>query len=551
MNDIQMTKQDRNDEGIFKFLEEGLEIFEASSSFVTDMKIIIYNDERLKQHAIEYKWVSFIETIINQEIEKYSGEPNRLIDTLMPHIVSASRESPVLADLLKQEKIDILKEVNFFREFSEILNDPAKLRVNIEILSEKIEIIGDTKLREKIKKRLILIKRALDEINVLISHTEDLNNWNMYFHQNTGFFAERIKAYFKGYVDNKVQLTGLDNFNDSKLKNNVYGSTEIKKLIYLTQFTYQAESQLRYIDSLIGFLQRDIEGENWVRNTSTALFVNNIEKHATAFEKSFRNPHFSRVMLRNKSVIEEQPFKWIELLNKMRAVIEATNKSKISTIDYAKNFLVSAFANRQTELRNSVLILVSQLNQIIMSADISKDLVNHLITGLKRVKRSIKKLWDKRRERFYVIHEKIDSLHEKILPDVQRYSAIIDMSKESDSMIAALRSILEFGRRKNQVIQKLPQTKYPISNLLYADFAGARMRDNYYDYIKLEDILIKKQTARQTLDVSSIKHSFDLLTRYVYYLLSWVESIKIQISENKIPNLKQNLIKFRGEHYGR
>jgi len=526
-----------------RFLRESAEILDLAEKTLIDADAVINNEERLQAYAHEYTLLNAIEGLK----KKMEANPDNLDDAVQDIgnlLRKLQEENPQLAQLVSNERIQILQEIKYLQQISALLKEPDKVRLNIDLLLSYIEKLQNADIKKRVKARLALIRRYTDETKALTEDEGEIKLWNYQTHLDISFYTGKVNSYFSGLENKK----GLDYFGDTVLRQQVYYSKEIKRLFYIVGFTYKADEQLRYISSLISFLQQDISGDVWIRNVATSKFVANVDKHAAAFQKSFGNKYFAEVMLRNRAVLGEQPFKWIDLLTKMKEVIEGMMPRKNAAIENAKNFLIAAFANRREQLGKSITILVAQLQTILKEFETAKDIIDLINKSIKRLRRIMNRLWRERKNKFNRAKREINAaaLKEKITSLAQR----TDISKDSDDRIGRIKVFRSFQIHMKIITSKETISEDDLSPLFQFDFDVTKMKQLAEDVFALEDKIKGKNILLRDGLVQMKENIQNFLTKFIL-LLQWLVAIRLSIPTIEISTIRSRVEKFRGDYYGR
>ncbi len=525
-----------------RFLRESSEMIDLAERTLIDVDFIVNDDNRLQAYAHEYAVLVIIERI-KKKIEANPSNFDEAMADFEGLLKRLQEENPQLAKLVSNEKIQILQEVKYFQQISAILQEPDKARSNIDLLLSYTEKLQNADVKKRIKTRLALIKRYADEIKALAEDEREIRLWNYQSHQDISFYTERVDSYFRS----SEGWQGLDDFGDNMLRQQVYNGKEIKRLFYIAGFTYKTDEQLRYISSLISFLQQDISGDVWIRNVATSKFVANVDKHAAAFQKSFGNKYFAQVMLRNKGVLGEQPFKWINLLTKMKETIEGMMPRKNAAIEDAKNFLIATFTNRREQLGKSITTLLIQLETILKEFETAKDIIDLINKSIKRLRRIVNRLWKERKNKFNRAKRELnpEALKEKMIALAQR----TDISKDSDDRIARIKAYRIFQIHIKMLGTRKTISENDLSPIFMIDFDLARMKELAEGVFVLENKIKGKNTLLRDESIQLKEDIKKFLTKFAL-VLQWIVIIRLRIPTIQMNIVRSRLEKFRGDYYG-
>ncbi len=461
---------------------------------------------------------------------------------LTQHIRFIEKYDKNLAQLISNYGPYKKKEKEVLNFLFETIKDQSKLLANIDILLENAEKIEDRELKSKIKNRLILIQRYFNEVSALNHDIEDINYWGSHVHYDISFFTDRIQTYFKGGItEDRYQFTALNSFNDESLKKTVLESKEVRIIYYLAQYTRNIDAQLNFISDKISFLQTDIEGRIWVRNIATKEFYNNIDEYADKFRAEFKNNPFADLLNANKSKIVEQPFAWIDLLSKMKSLLEQLMSKKISAIDNAENFILYNFRKRAGELEAAIQRLALQLNEILLKGireteDIN--LIREIDKGINRLEITINRFWKRRKKKFKYLKNKI--------PKVNEFLEKIDLIPEADKVAQSSKSFVQFSDHSNKVIssiKNLSSREIPLILKLAYDYA--RMGDIAVSLNLLEKVIKEKDNSVKSYNFNEIKNS---LKELIALYMQFINFVRLTI-DIKIDSIVEKLYKFERDYY--
>ncbi|MBI2647198.1 hypothetical protein HYW99_01865 [Candidatus Woesearchaeota archaeon] len=525
-----------------RFLRESAEILDLAEETLIDADAVINNDKRLQAYAHEHNLLNTIESL-KKKIEDSPDNLDKAVQDIENLLRKLQEENPQLAQLVSNERIQILQEIKYLQQISTLLKEPDKAILNIDILLSYTEKLQNAYIKKRIKARLALIKKHQDEIKVLTEDEEDIKLWNYQTHFDISFYTGKVNSYFNGLEDKQ----GLDYFGGTVLRQQVYNSKEIKRLFYIIGFTYKADEQLIYISSLISFLQQDISGGVWIRNITTKKFVANVDDYATTFQESFGNKFFADILIRNKAILGEQPFKWIKLLTKMEEVIEGIMQRKNVVIENAKNFLIATFANRREQLNKSIAIMVAQLQTILKEFETEKDIIDLIKISIKRLKRVVNRLWKERKNKFNKAKREINvaALREKIVSLTQR----TDIIKESNDMIVRIKAFRDFQIYMKNITSKGTISEDDLTPLFLTDYGFAKMKQLAEEVFALEDKIKGKNILLQYESVQLKEDLRNFLSKFTL-LLQWLVAIRLMVPVVEINTIRSRLEKFRGDYYG-
>ena len=528
------------------FIEASAELLLQLGVLWYKFNLIINNDGRLRNSALDYRRLS----LIKNNIEANRGNMRYIIDMLSQHLPFIERHDKTFAQLISNYGPAKKKQMQLLSELSNLAGDTSKLSANIDILLEQADLLNDTLMASKVKARLLLIKRYLEEIRALNFDLEDINNWNMHFHNDITFFTERIKIYFEGGgARDRMQFTALDEFKDEKLKKDLFESRELRVLFGIAQWTYNTEAQMDYISELRLFLEKDIENNQWVRNQATSTFYKNIELYADIFRKKFLNNPFANSLIKNKSKIGEQPFEWINLLQKMKQALEDAMPRKNIAIDNAKNHLYNVFRSRVESLKSSIIGLSAQLNQLLSPEIEDASLLKQIQEGVKRIERVINKLWDKRRKKFKNISARITSLSIYVMPTLDRFIETVNIIKEGTKIAQNNIALVQFGESTNKIVSiagpRLQPRHFELLGMLGFNFA--RMGDIVESNNQNEELIKQKDALSRNYDLAKLKISIKELTELYMEFIEFLNLVNIGVDIKEFTYKTNN---FMREYYG-
>lgn len=529
-----------------RFVEASAELLLELDVLWHKVNAIINNDERLRNSALEYRRLSFIKNNISTN----KGNARHLIYMLGQHIPFIANYDKALAQLISNYAPAKTKQMQLLLEISNLTGDASKLSANIDILLEQADLLKDTLMASKIKARLLLIKRYLEEIRALNFDLEDINNWNMHVHNDITFFTERIKIYFEGgEAKDRIQFTALNNFKDENLRKELFESRELRVLFGIAEYTYNAEAQTDYISKLILFLQHDIENGIWVRSQATAKFYKNIEFYADFFRKRFLNKPFANSLIINKPKIGEQPFEWINLLQKMKIALENAMPKKNMAIDNAKIHLDSVFGGRVGSLKSSIMELSAQLNQLLRSEIEDTSLLKQIEEGIKRVEKVINRLWKERRKKFENIKTRITSLSIDVMPMLDRFIESIKIINEGTRIAQNNIALVQFGESNNKITKfigsKLDQRRFELFGMLSFNFA--RMGDIVESNAQNEERIKQKDALSEKYDLTELRIAVKELTILYTEFINFLNLISI---DTNVKDVAYKINNFMRENYG-
>lgn len=546
-----------------RFTDQTVYLLANLNIFLDYAKSIIDDNESLRKFAYDYKWLDSLRALVNDgtkrgilsdiliqklnEIEKYDKELAQSIRRYGLMRTEQTKLLKAISELISNTE-NLSEEANVPVEFIQIFKKRGVMpesRKRIDIALAYAELVEEEKLRANIKNRLILIKRYLGETNILNADINDVNLWDKHVHDDIFFFTQRTEAYFKGYQNNGHGSQGIDNFNDEALRKDVFGSREIRILYGVAQLTHRVLEQIEFISGLIEFLQRDMEGNKWVRDVATKEFLDNIENHANRFIEKFSNKPYANALLRNKVKLQEQPFAWIGLLTRMRNGLEGLMPRKNVIIGDAKDYLIRVFTKRMQSLKEMIARFAVQINQIILTESGEASLVEKVLDGIKRIERVIGKIWENRKKRFIKAYDRVKSLNEDVLPSIEELMKMYEVETEAAELARHGKGIVDFVEHKDKILTNIdtPTTK-GIPYLLMLDFDFARLSEFHSTFEETLAKIKEKEDRIRNYDISAIKKSVLNLVSAYMSIVQWIR-LRIELDTDAI---RQQANKFVIEH---
>ena len=170
------------------FLRESAEILDLAEKIVIDVDTVINNGNRLKAYAHEYTLLNTIEDL-KKKIEASPDNLDEVVQDIENLLRKLQEENPQLAQLISNEKIQILQEIKYLQQISALLEEPDKARLNIDLLISYTENLQNADIKKQVKARLALIKKYADEIETLTKYEEDLKLWAYQTHTDIAFYT--------------------------------------------------------------------------------------------------------------------------------------------------------------------------------------------------------------------------------------------------------------------------------------------------------------------------------------------------------------------------
>lgn len=536
-----------------RFLQESLELFDYLTFILEYTNNTITNNNKLKKASSEYRWLNSIRILV----EKHKHEPEFLLNALqteinefaVPHIQTIAKYNRDFAEALLKHKISGKKDSDAVKLIMQLASNINTLIVNIDVLLENAHFLEEVEKQDAIKKRAVLIIRLLEEIKTIGICIADLEGWTRYINEDISFFGRRVLLYIEGGIgkDNK-QFPGLEKFKDNVLIASINSNPDIVALLQQTNVV----AQIRYIRSLIAFLERDIDIKQqiWLRNISTKVFYKNIEKHASAFLKSFGNQRFAELMLQNKEKLGEEPFSWIELLNGFLFELRPLIKEKNDIIENARKSLIIIFQNRQLSLRASIEILAGQISQILKAIGIDTDLIKKINKGIKATEKILNRLWLERLAKFLKIKGRIEMISFNVKPEISRLLEVIDIRDDVNKIMTRTKTFIDFSNHKQELMKRVRKfSSQYIPHLLMLNFDLARMEEIAKEVQLVQNLAVERTNSIEKYDSSKLREAANTLVQLYKILIQWLIYIGIRIENVDLKNTYEAINKFKEGHF--
>ena len=535
------------------FESKNVKFVEDSASLLLDLGVLFYsansviNDEkRLKSSAIDYRRLALLKNIV--VVNK--GNTPVLMARLNTHLSFIQQYDKTLAELISNYLPNLNRQKELLSKISNLIQDAEQMLANIDILMENIERLPNSDLKLRLKSRIVMLKRYSEEIRVLNFDLYDIKNWGRYFHEDLKFFVDRVNTFFKGGVTrDRIRFISLDQFDEEKMKRNITSSQQFRVLFSLSRYTHDTQAQIEYLSKLILFLEKDIEDGKWIRNLSTSKFYNNVEAYADIFRKRFFNEPFAKSLLANKQKIGEQPFKWIELLQKMKQGLEASMPKKNVAIENLMNLLSNLFSERITALRSSILKFANEMVELLQKETQNKDLLKLIEDGVKRMEKTINRIWEERKRKFNEFANGINLLSKVVNPSLDQFTQQIDIERESAQIARDSMAFVQFWDTTLKINRTIPrasvQKRHGLSGMLA--FNIARMEELVESNNAMEARIKQKDELARTFPLDRVKTIVVELIGVYQNLMRFIEFLGIGV-ETK--NLEAKTKIFLGEFNG-
>lgn len=537
------------DNDLLTSLEEAAELFKDLVSLLENASSIVENDAKLMESSYDHKWLSEIKRIV----EENKGNTEYLINVLSRHLRYIERRDTILAQFIARYRPTRTEQMKLLTSISAMIEDPSKLSANVDILLETVEKLEDKLLKAKLRNTLLSIKKFLGEIRALNYYLYDVNGWNLHVHNDIHFFTGRIKGYFKGGIIKDREgkdVEGIDFFEDAALRKTVFGSIEVKRVYYLASFTHKVEEQIAFISGLIASLQKDIENEVWVQDVATKEFLSKIDEHANTFLTKFANEPFAKTLLNNKGNIGEQPFRWIDLLNRMKASLENLMTRKNAVIEGAMKYLNGAFGNRLEQLKALIATISSRITRILKETTGDIDVIRQIQEGLKRIERVVQRLWVERKKKFKNVKGMIDSKSADVIPNLVRAIELTNLDLEARKLAQYAQTAVNFGEHTDMLLDMInPLDSRHSSHALMLGFDFKTLGETAEGINEIGKEVKGKAKTFQNIEFAPLIKSVRELIAIYNEFINLVKLMMIGIETDAIAERmkKLRLIQVRGE----
>lgn len=553
MNGVEVKPKIRNIKWnkALEFSEKVLMLFDDVQSFIDNVEIILNNPSELRARSSDYVFLTGLKQKVTPPFSVQS-----ILEGLKSDLPAIEAYDKELAMFIQNYKSRSYKEINSLMNLLYITRQEnlRKLILNFEIYLQYLENITDEGIKEKLKLRLLLIKKYADEVDEIEMILHDLEDKEM-LHRDILFFTDRLNKYFDGgaTADN-FNFKGLQKtFKDEKLRNDVYGNNYVNRLAYLSKFLHKVDEQIAFISNLIALLEAAERSGEWQGFLGPNGFFNNIDSYASKIGTEFHNEPYADMMLKSKKTIGERPDIWLNLMKKMLNFLQKLANEKNFIISNVNDFLLQVLSQRKNELLNSINRIADDTNK-----SISYYLASHQdMEFFKQVRRRLEKLeskidskWRKIKRQFKVIRTSINSKYSELMPKLQDIIAKSDISYEARDLYRYVESISAFIAHKDQLLSTF---RWQSSSIFTLIFDLARIDDNI---TALEGVI--KALERKSIGFSE-KMIVDLkklvkeaLTRYAE-IINFIKSLNLRVDSSPIEEKIRKFIadEYRGEIYGR
>ena len=244
-----------------EFAEKSLMLLYELDSFVNSASNIINEPAKLRTNSSDY---AFVDRLRQKSTAKEGI--NLIKERLKVELPTIEIYDKRLALFIKTYEARSQVELDSLRYLLGITKE-ENLRIlglNFDVALQYVENVINKDAKEKLRLRLILIKKYFDEAEELGKITHDLEDGKM-LHRDILFFADRINRYFEGgTTSDGMSFKGLlKSFRDENLRAAVFGNAGVKRLFYLSQFLHRIEEQSAFVSGLVTMLEKAESSGTW------------------------------------------------------------------------------------------------------------------------------------------------------------------------------------------------------------------------------------------------------------------------------------------------
>lgn len=550
------------------FLEDAAVLFSRLNYILDNVDSVINDESKLKSSAIEYLWLAEIKKIAGQGKNDVIGMVRNLLTGKFQdkyfHIELIRKHDQELARQLERYTAEVSEDWKIGGEIYKYASNPNELAANIKYVETKTMELKEEKLRNSIRLRLALIKLRINEAEVIGNHLQDVEaQWNVRaISRQVPFYAERLLLYFRGGISqDRKQIQGLNEFKDEKLKRAISANKYIRELMQYANSLRSIQLQIEFINHQIAFLKTDLkvilEGDiqkfQWVKNDATADFFKNVNDYAAKFEKEFGNGEFADRLRSNKEKIGERPTPWLLLLTRMKSELEEKIRlmidGKNSVIYNAQKSLVSIFESREQSLKALIGLQASEILNLLKEVGMVDDIIKAIEKGVKRIERTLKKLWIERAVKFIKLKGRIMILNFNIQHNLERLLSAVDNSREAHHIATKMNAFIKLHKHKVEITRRVKQleSKY-IPHLFMVAFDLKRMEELSEELQSVQRLLAEKSRSPNDSNLVALKNACKQLLKLFTVLIDWLNEVKLVLEGIEIIQVKKGMGIFYWKH---
>lgn len=552
VTEVKPKIRDLKDNKALEFSEKVLMLFAEVESFIENVANILNNPSELRAKSLDYIFLMGLK----QRIAVQPFAIKSVLEGLKSDLPTIETYDKEFASFIKDYKSRSYQEINSLMNLLYVTRQEnlRKLILNFEIYLQYLENITDDGIKEKLKLRLLLIKKYADEVDEIEAILHDLEEKEM-LHRDILFFTDRLNKYFEGgaTADN-FNFKGLQKtFKDEKLGKDVYGNNYVNRLTYLSKFLHRIDEQIAFVSELVSILETAGQSGEWQGFLGPNGFYENIGTYASKFEAEFQNQPYASMLLKGKKTIGEQPLVWLKLIRNMWNFMQKLANEKNFVMSNMHDFLLQIFSQRRNELLNSISRVADDTNKSIsyyLASHQDMAFFKQLRIRLEKLESKIDIKWRKIKRQFKVRRTSINSKYFELMPKLQDVIAQSDFSEEAKNLYRLIESFSAYVAHKDQLLSTF---RGQSSSLFALIFDFARIGENITATEGIIKALERKSVGLSEKMLDDLKKLVkEALIRYVE-IVTFLKSLNLRVDVLPIEEKIRRFIadEYRGEIYGR